>query len=97
MIPRLAEDHANARILAEGLASFPQLAIDLATVQTNIVKFGLRDSRWASDGLVRALGERGLRVGDIGSGNIRAVLHYGIEAGDVEEALEIVGATLAGG
>src|SRR5262245_1525135 len=33
MVERLAEDHANARLLAEGLASFPQIGIDLATVQ----------------------------------------------------------------
>ena len=95
MIPRLAEDHANARIFAEGLATFPQIALDRATVQTNIVRFALRDSRWPSASFVRALAERGLRVGDIGGGAVRAVTHYGIEAGDIEEALEIVRAVLA--
>src|SRR5262247_3094033 len=39
MVDRLAEDHANARALAEGLAKRPGLSVDLASVQTNIVIF----------------------------------------------------------
>jgi threonine aldolase len=94
MVERLAEDHANARLLAEGLATFPQLEVDLATVQTDIVIFKLCDSRWSLDAFVRALAERGLLVGGLGSGRIRAVTHYGIDAGDIEEALEIVRSVL---
>ena len=90
MVERLAEDHANARLLAEGLASFAQIAIDLAMVQTDIVIFELRDERWSAESFVRALAEGGLLVGGMGAGRIRAVTHYGIDAGDVEEALEIV-------
>ena len=41
MVNRLAEDHANARMLAEGIARLPGLRIDLASVQTNIVIFGV--------------------------------------------------------
>jgi threonine aldolase len=94
MVERLAEDHANARILAEGLASFPQIAIDLATVQSDIVIFRLRDQRWTPARFARALAERGLLVGGMGAGRIRAVTHYGIDAGNIEEALEIVRAAL---
>jgi threonine aldolase len=96
MVERLAEDHANARLLAEGLASFPQITIDLATVQTDIVIFKLQDERWTPGAFVRALAERGLLVGELGHGRIRAVTHYGIDSGDVEEALEIVRAVLEG-
>jgi threonine aldolase len=96
MVERLAEDHANARTLAEGLASFPQIAIDLATVQTDIVIFRLREGYGAPESFIRALAERGLLVGGSGRGAIRAVTHYGIDAGDIEEALEAVRATLAG-
>jgi threonine aldolase len=95
MVERLAEDHANARTLAEGLASFPQLAIDLDTVQTDIVIFKLRDERWTPESFARALAERGLLIGGMGYGRIRAVTHYGIDAGDVEEALEIMRSVLA--
>jgi threonine aldolase len=95
MVERLAEDHANARLLAEGLASFPQIAIDLATVQSDIVIFRLRDDRWTPQRFARALAERGLLVGGMGAGRIRAVTHYGIDTGDIEEALEIVRTALA--
>jgi threonine aldolase len=78
------------------LATFPQIAIDRATVQTNIVRFTL-NARPTTAGFVRALAERGLLVSDIGQGVLRAVTHYGIEAGDIEEALEIVRAVLASG
>ena len=43
MVDRLAEDHANARTLAEGLATFAQIEIDLAAVQSDIVIFKLRE------------------------------------------------------
>ncbi len=95
MVDRLAEDHANARLLAEGLVSFPQITIDLATVQTDIVIFKLQDERWTPGAFVRALSERGLLVGELGYGRIRAVTHYGIDSGNIEEALEAVRATLA--
>jgi threonine aldolase len=95
MVERLAEDHANARLLANGLASFPQIAIDLGTVQSDIVIFRLRAGYGTPEAFARAVAERGLLIGGIGRGYIRAVTHYGIDAGDIEEALEIVRATLA--
>jgi threonine aldolase len=95
MVDRLAEDHANARMLAEGLASFPQIAIDLATVQSDIVIFRLREGQGTPEALARALGERGVLIGGIGRNHLRAVTHYGIDASDIEEALEITRATLA--
>ncbi len=95
MVDRLAEDHANARTLAEGLATFPQIEIDLATVQSDIVIFKLREGYGTAEAFARALAERGVLVGGIGYGRLRAVTHYGLDAGDVEEALEIVRAALA--
>jgi threonine aldolase len=94
MVDRLAEDHANARLLAEGLARFPQIALDPAAVQTDIVFFGLRDTPLTPAGLVGALRERGVLMGTSYGGRIRAVTHYGIDAGDVEEVLEAVRETL---
>lgn len=90
MVERLSEDHANARTLAEGLASFPQIAIDLKSVQTDIVIFSLQNTELSAPEFVRAAGERGLLIGELGYGRIRAVTHYGIDAGQIEEALEIV-------
>jgi threonine aldolase len=94
MVERLAEDHANARMLAEGLTTFPQIAIDLDAVQTNIVIFRLRDERWKLDDWVDALAEHGVYVGKLGHDRVRAVTHYGIAADDIEETLQIMRSVL---
>jgi threonine aldolase len=96
MVDRLAEDHANARLLAEGLATFPQVNLDLGTVQSDIVIFRLHEGYGTPETFARAVAERGLLIGGIGRNYIRAVTHYGIDSGDIEETLEIVRATLAG-
>lgn len=91
MVARLAEDHANARILAEGLARMPGISIDLDTVQTDIVIFTLAGKHWAPAQFTQALAERGVLLGEIGHGRIRAVTHYGINSSDIEQALEVIG------
>jgi threonine aldolase len=96
MVDRLAEDHANARTLAAGLASFPQIEIDQAIVQSDIVRFKLRAGLGTSAEFEQALAERGVLVSGIGRGYLRAVTHYGIDASDCEEALEVIRTTLAG-
>ncbi|KAB8143524.1 low-specificity L-threonine aldolase [Chloroflexia bacterium SDU3-3] len=96
MVGRLAEDHANARILAEGLATLPHVQLDLASVQTDIVVFSLEaGAPLDAAALIDRLAERGVLVGEIGGGRVRAVTHYGIDAGDVEAALEIFAQVLA--
>lgn len=95
MVERLAEDHASARTLAEGLASMPGIEIDLGLVQTDIVIFRPDGGRWAPAAFVRALAERGVLVGEIGRGYVRAVTHYGITLDDVEEALDVVRTVVA--
>ena len=92
MVPRLAEDHANARRLARGLAELG-LAVEAERVETNIVVAPLPDG----DGLAfqRALAERGVLATVISGGRARFVTHYGIEEGDVEEALNRVEAALS--
>jgi threonine aldolase len=93
MVERLAEDHANARTLAEGLAELPGVEIDLGTVQTNIVRFRLRarDAR----AFVEDCRARGLLGGAQGAAGIRFVTHYGIGAADVQRALEVCSDVLA--
>ncbi|HEX6818117.1 MAG TPA: low-specificity L-threonine aldolase [Ktedonobacterales bacterium] len=98
MVDRLAEDHANARRLAEGLAQIPSIIIEPETVQTNILFFGVR----GADGqpgdvapLVTAAAEQGILFSGGDDGRIRAVTHYGISASDIERALEVVSAAMA--
>lgn len=86
MVDRLAEDHENARLLAEGLASIPGIVIDPTKVQTNIVIFEVASTNWAD--FARRLRERGVLTTAIGYGRLRMNTHYGITRADIEEALE---------
>src|SRR3954467_10161517 len=57
-VERLAEDHANARALAQGLAELPGVQLDPSTVETNIVIFEVPDAR----ALSAQLAERGVDI-----------------------------------
>jgi threonine aldolase len=92
-VKRLAEDHANARRLAEGLAKLPGVALDPSTVETNIVIFDLRGALDAPTA-VAALLHRGVRMGAMGPRTIRAVTHLDVDAEQVERALEAARAVL---
>lgn len=85
---RLAEDHANARMLAEGLARLPGVELDPATVETNMVLFQLR-TQTAPD-LARKLDQAGLRVLATGPRTIRAVTNLMVSATDIPTAVEII-------
>jgi threonine aldolase len=87
MVDRLAEDHALARRLAEGLARLPGIAIDPGTVQTNIVIF--RVDRAGGVGELVAGGlARKVKVHQIGPHAIRCVTHKDVDAEDVDRALD---------
>jgi threonine aldolase len=87
MVDRLAEDHANARKLAVGLAHLPGVVVDLARVPTNIVIFELAPDAPSPMEFVRGLADRNVRLGAIGGGRFRAVTHHGIEPADIDYAL----------
>jgi threonine aldolase len=87
MVDRLADDHANARRLAEGIAGIPGVDIDPESVQTDIVIFQVTSDRLSAAQLVQALLGRGVQMSAIGPAQIRAVTHYGIEAADIETTL----------
>ena len=85
-VKRLAEDHANARRLAEGLAGLPGVRLDPTTIETNIVFFELTGAVTAPIAVERLLA-RGVRMGASGPRLIRAVTHLDIDAAGVERAL----------
>ena len=85
-VKRLADDHANARRLAEGLAALPGVSLDPATVETNIVFFDLRGEVTAADAVDRLLAH-GVRMGALGPRTIRAVTHLDVDAAGIERAL----------
>lgn len=85
MVERLSDDHANARRLAKGLAGIPGIAVELDSVQTNMVFFSLAEPLVGKFGPFMA--EQGITVGD-GPYPIRAVTHYGIEPADIEVVID---------
>jgi len=87
MVDRLAEDHANARTLAEGLAELPGVKCDLSRVQTNLVYFELE--RMPAPAFTDECTKHGLLGDWIGPQRVRFVTHYGIDAQDIQSALKI--------
>jgi threonine aldolase len=87
-VKRLAEDHANARRLAEGLARLPGIRLDASTIETNIVFFELTGSLTASAAVERMLA-RGVRMGALGARTIRAVTHLDVDGAGIERALAV--------
>lgn len=93
MPERLADDHANARLLAEGIAAEPNAEIDLNAVQTNIVIFELRDGCDAGE-FCAGLKKSGVLASAIGPRAVRLVTHYDVDRLSCERALSIVSAQL---
>ena len=89
-VERLAEDHANARFLADRLAELPGVELDPATVQTNIVIFTVPDP----DGFVDALAGAGVEVSRVGPTKIRMVTHLDVDRAGCEQALTAARAAL---
>ncbi len=84
MVDRLAEDHANARRLAAGIAPLPGIDLDLASVQTDIIIFSLHRPDMTPEQLVETMGRRGVLFFPIGGDRLRLVTHYGVDESDVD-------------
>jgi threonine aldolase len=89
MVDRLAEDHANARRLAEGLADMPGVAIDLDRVQTNIIYFNLTSEvKVPNEVIVQRMAEHKIKILDGGSARrFRFVTHAWVDRRDVDQVL----------
>jgi len=96
MVERLAEDHDNAKRLAEGIAHSEGLSIDLNRIQTNIVYFDMADNRFTVEALVGKLAAKGIKILQVAPNRLRAVTHYGISAEDIETALAAMSEIMAG-
>ncbi|HVC37861.1 MAG TPA: low-specificity L-threonine aldolase, partial [Gammaproteobacteria bacterium] len=78
-VQRLAEDHANAKTLAEGLAGIKQIKIDPSSVQTNMVFASIPPEQ--VDGLTAHLKQTGILI--LPNANLRLVTHLDVSAADV--------------
>jgi threonine aldolase len=104
MIERLAEDHANARRLAEGLARLDGISsaggiaqpepgrLDAGRVRTNFVVFKVERDRAA---FLDALRARDVLMVEYPYGQVRAVTHHGVTADDIDTVLAATEAALA--
>jgi threonine aldolase len=90
----LAADHANARMLAEGLARLPGVVVDLESVQTNIVMWDVTGTGMTTAGLSEALRQRGLLINPNNARRMRLVTHHQADRAACERALEIIASTL---
>jgi threonine aldolase len=89
-VERLAEDHANARLLAEGLAETPGIGLDPAEVETNIVFFDVQNTGMTAAAFTEALLAEGVRMGAVGRYRVRAVTHLDVTRQDIERAIQAV-------
>jgi threonine aldolase len=90
-VDRLAEDHANARALAEKLAQIDGVGLDPETVETNIVLFDVSDG----PGLVQRLADR-VELQAVGPRRVRAVTHLDVGPADLDVAATAIAEELSG-
>jgi threonine aldolase len=93
MVDRLAEDHANARTLAEGLAELPGIDLDLSRVETNIVRF--RVTGMPTDRFLAECEGRGVRGAGSDASGVRFVTHLGVDTEGIQHALAVCSEVLS--
>ena len=89
MVERLAEDHANARLLADGLAELPGISVEQMSVRTNIVYFNVTRPDLDGPRLVDLLDQRGVRMLPLDPRRVRAVTHCDVTGDDMNFALNV--------
>ena len=90
MVERLADDHSNAKRLAEGLANIQGISVDPTSIQTNIVIFEISESAGNANDVINELANEGVLVTYPGQQSLRMVTHRHISASDIDEALSRV-------
>ena len=98
-VDRLAEDHENARLLADEIEGLEAIRVRSHEVETNIVFFEV-DASWGTAAeLSKQLSERGVRINPVGRQRLRAVTHLDVSRNDVLAAAgaiaEVVAARVA--
>src|SRR5271168_5509795 len=87
---RLHEDHANAKLLAEGVAKIPGLGIDPKKVRTNIMIFDCEKAGRTAVELCEALYAKGIWAQDTGLHLVRFVTHCDVDRAGCEKAVGVL-------
>ena len=87
MVERMAEDHINAKKLAEGISQIDGLSIEPGKVKTNIIYFDLTDSSMTNEQFIKGLEKKGVRLLGLWPAHFRMVTHYGINSQDIDSTL----------
>lgn len=94
-LDRLADDNANAKLFADGIANLPGVDLDPATVESNIVLFYLTEAaKMDALTLSKTLMQSGIRIGAFDARTMRAVTHLDVDRAGVEEAIDAMAAAL---
>jgi threonine aldolase len=93
-LTRLAEDHANARLLAERLAGSRGVSLDLATVQSNIVIFRMEENAPDAAAIVAGAQEIGVLVSAFAARTVRAVTHLDVNRDQCRRAADLLAAVI---
>jgi threonine aldolase len=94
-IERLAEDHANAQRLAEGIAAAAPDVTDPAEAETNMVVLDLTNTKLDASALAEACQAGGVLVSTVGPQRIRLLTHLDVDSEGVDRALDVVGKALS--
>jgi threonine aldolase len=89
-VTRLAEDHANARVIGERLAACRGVEIDLDRLETNIIVFRLQQGARDAPAVVARAAKRGVLVMAFGPRTVRAVTHLDVSRADCRQAAEVL-------
>lgn len=87
-VERLAEDHANAQMLAERIAQIPGIKLDPPEVETNLVFFDVSGTGLSAPEIASKLLDMGVRIGATNDRRMRAVTHLDVSTSDVIEAAD---------
>jgi threonine aldolase len=96
MVDRLAEDHANAFRLAEGVSAISGLSPVPTATRTNMVYVDIEEGKMSSQQLAEKLSAKGVLVLPTSAHRIRAVTHYQVTEDDMEVAVEVFGQVMNG-
>ena len=89
MVPRMSEDHTNAKILEKGLSSIQGLEV-INDVHTSIVSCSIEGLSSSIDGFLNKLLEKGIKAKRISNSSFRMITHYGIEKSDIDYVINSV-------